>query len=362
MEIKTIKELIKIYPHFSKREWKTNAYNIPVTHFNLDKEGAHKFNEILKFVVSLELPTIFRTKSGGVSNYRDFNKYNCYDYRWTSTCAEITLLTLDGCWRFQCRTKVPENKKGKSMYGSTCLKEFKKICLMFGIDLDDYAVDNGLEIKAEWKSKEKRIYKKQIYGKSLNLIDETLENVHHIDLCSGFQSGLVRAFPEFKKPCQYLYDLRKTDEAIKLIQVESIGAMWSDQRQAKYIKLAKGAIEENNRLLMDIVHRLVASGRQPLLLNTDGVWYQGDVYHDETEFANLGGWKNDHKNCKFRMKNNVTYEFIEDGKYKVVMSGQTTLDQVKCRDDWEWGDIYKTSVIEYKIDKNGISTVKGDYL
>ena len=359
--IKNINDLLE-YKH-SKREWKTNAYNIPVTQFDLNEEGAHKFNEILKFVLSLNLKQIIRTQSGGISNYRLFNKYNCYDYRWTRTCAEITLLTLEGCWRFQCRTKVPENSKGKSLYGSTCLAEFKKICLeVSGIDLDDYAVDNGLEIKQQWKEKEKRIYKKQVFGQSLNLIDKTLTNVHHIDLCSGFQSGLVRAFPEFKDACQYLYDKRKQDESIKLIQVESIGAMWSDQRKAKYIRLAKGAIEENNRFLMEIVHKLLVNGRKPLLLNTDGVWYQGDVYHDETEYANLGGWKTDHTNCTFRMKNNVTYEFIENGEYNVVMSGLTTLDQIKPdRSKWQWGDIYNTNVIEYRIDSNGISTIEGDY-
>lgn len=360
----TLKDLL-VYKH-SKREWKTNAYNIPITQFNLDKEGAHEFNEILKLIVSCNLPQIKRTPSGGISNYRVFNKYNCYDFRWTSICAEITLLTLDGCWRFQCRTTSKAcTNKGRPIYGSTCLKEFKEICKSVGgIDLEDYATTDGMEIKKEWKSKEKAIYKKQIWPESLNLVDKTLMegNVHHIDLCSGFQSGLVRAFPEFYEPCKKLYDLRKVgfgpydSTAVKMIQVASIGAMWSDQRQAKYIRLAKGAIEENNRLLMNLVHRLRTSGRKVLLLNTDGIWYQGDIFHDFDEKADLGGWKNDHVNCtKFRMKNNSTYEFVENGKYTAVMSGLTSLDLIKPdRDEWEWGDIYKTAPLVYTIDKEGI--------
>lgn len=361
--ISNLKELKQLYPDCSKRKWDTNFLTIPVTRFDLDGQGAHKFNEILNFIQSLELPTIIRTKSGGICNGRTFNKYNCWDYRWTKICAEITLLTLDGCWRFQCRTKAPEDKNGKVIYGSTALKMFKELCLKKGIDIDDYSVDNGMEIKAEWKSKESKIYKKQIYGQALNLTDKKLENVHHIDLCSGFQSGLARAFPEFYPVCKELYDKRKSDDIrYKAIQVESIGAMWSDQRQAKYIKLAKGAIEENNRLLMSLVKRLSETGRKPLLLNTDGIWYQGEVYHADDEKADLCGWKNDHINCTFRMKNNVTYEFIENGEYQAVMSGQTTLDQVKPRDQWEWGDIYKTSVVEYLIDKDGIKDLKGDLI
>lgn len=361
--ISTLKELKKQYSNYSERTWNTNAITIPITRFDLNEQGAHEFNEILKFVKSLELPTIVRTKSGGVCNGRTINKYNCYDYRWTKICAEITLLTLDGCWRFQCRTKAPEDKNGKTIYGATALKMFKEMCLKKGIDIDNYAVDNGLEIKKEWKEKEKKIYKKQIYGEALNQIDNTLDNVHHIDLCSGFQSGLARAFPEFYPVCKELYDKRKSDDIrYKMIQVESIGAMWSDQNNAKYIKLAKGAIEENNRLLMSLLNRLTSTGRKPLLLNTDGIWYQGEIYHDDTEKADLCGWKNDHTNCTFRMKNNVTYEYIEDNKYQAVMSGQTTLDQIKSRDEWEWGDIYKTSVVEYLISTDGIKNNKGELI
>lgn len=339
----------------SERRWKTNAITIPITRFDLDEEGIEKFNEILNFVKSLNYSPIIRTRSGGISNLKLNNKYNCWDYRFTKICAEVTILNLDGCWRFQCRTGVKSDNGEKPIYGSTALKMFKEMCAKKGINLEDYSVNNGMEIKKEWKEKCQPIYKKYIFPLSLMKVNKELTNVHHIDLCSGFQSGLARAFPEFYPVCKELYDKRKgNDTRIKSIQVESIGAMWSDQKQAKYIKLAKGAIEENNRLLMDIVSKLLESGRKPLLLNTDGVWYEGDVYHDDTEFADLGGWKNDHINCKFRMKNNVTYEYIEDGKYTAVMSGSTNLDLIKSRDEWEWGDIFKAAVALYQIDENGI--------
>ena len=82
------------------------------------------------------------------------------------------------------------------------------------------------------------------------------------------------------------------------------------------------------------------------------------------EKADLGGWKNDHTNCtKFRMKNNVTYEFIEDGVYTAVMSGLTSLDLIKPdRTEWQWGDIYKTAPLIYLIDKEGIKNPETEEL
>lgn len=343
-----------------QRRWKQNSMLIPVTRFDLDEEGIKKFNEILTLIKSMNFSKIVRTPSGAIKKRGSLNNYNCWDYRYSNFCAEITVLNLKGCWRFQCRSKLKsETENKKPIYGATALKMFKEMCLKKGIDLENYAVDNGLEIKKEWKENNPKIYKKYIHPMSENKVRRTLYKVHHIDLCSGFQSGLTRAFPEFYPVCKELYDKRKTDDVrIKSIQVESIGAMWSDSSRAKYIKLAKGAIEENNRLLMEIVGKLIKNGRNILLLNTDGVWYQGEEYHDDTETNYLGGWKTDHRNCQFRMKNNAAYEFIEDGKYTPVMSGATALDQIKDRSEWEWGDIFKAIPITYSIDENGIREIK----
>lgn len=366
---------LSIYEH-SKRRWNVNYYNIPVTVFNLDDEGAHKFNQILQYAKSLNVRNIIRTPSGGISNRGVNNKYRCWDIKHFSTGAEITILLLEGCWRFQIRTKSKFSKKTrggreKPIYGATALKEFKRLCSQFNINIDKYAVADGVEQKKQWKESVKTIYKKYIHPMSHNLVNKTLTtgDIHHIDLCSGFQSGLSRAFPEFKGVCQYLYDQRKnpdgsSNDSIKAIQVMSIGAMWSEHcGKAKYFPLAKGAIEENNRLLQELSQKLLSSGRQILMYNTDGIWYRGEIYHDETEKCDLGGWRNDHCNCeRFRMKNNCTYEFVEDGRYTAVMSGSTTLDRVKAREDWEWGDIYKTAAIEYQLTDEGVCTAEGELL
>ena len=89
------------------------------------------------------------------------------------------------------------------------------------------------------------------------------------------------------------------------------------------------------------------SGRIVISYNTDGVWYDGEIYHGEGEGPNLGQWSNDHVNCMFRAKSAGAYEFIEDGKYYPVVRGQTTLDAIKPRSSWEWGDIYKSTSLQY---------------
>ena len=99
--------------------------------------------------------------------------------------------------------------------------------------------------------------------------------------------------------------------------------------------------------------------------NTDGIWYQGDVYHDEGEGKQLGQWKNDYIDCMWRAASKGKYEFADsEGNYHPVVRGRTRLDKVKERDDWEWGDIYdvRAQVIEYVWTEDGITNAEGDLL
>ena len=94
------------------------------------------------------------------------------------------------------------------------------------------------------------------------------------------------------------------------------------------------------------------TGRKVLMHNTDGIWYQGEIYHGDGEGKSICQWENDHINCTYRAKSKGIYEFIEDGKYTVVARGRYELDKIKPRDKWEWGDIYYTGkCCEYVFDK-----------
>jgi hypothetical protein len=103
---------------------------------------------------------------------------------------------------------------------------------------------------------------------------------------------------------------------------------------------------------MELSEKLEKSGRKILGYNTDGIWYQGEIYHAFGEGSALGEWENDHCNCLFRSKSDGAYEFIEDGKYHPVVRGATRLDSIMDRENWKWGDIYTASefTILYKWD------------
>jgi hypothetical protein len=111
--------------------------------------------------------------------------------------------------------------------------------------------------------------------------------------------------------------------------------------KAKWAHLSKDAISDNNKRVLNLVERLEKAGRTVLLLNTDGIWYDGPVYHGEGEGSGLGEWSNDHIHCQFRMAGAGAYEYIEDGVYHPVIRGIPNTTKTK----WEWGDIYKEKAI-----------------
>ena len=80
--------------------------------------------------------------------------------------------------------------------------------------------------------------------------------------------------------------------------------------------LEKSFAEYSNKLSADEMNaRLIANGDKILGHNTDGIWYQGPVYHGEGEGNDLGQWRNDYVDCRFRAKSSGAYEFIENGSF-----------------------------------------------
>jgi hypothetical protein len=148
---------------------------------------------------------------------------------------------------------------------------------------------------------------------------------------------------EFKPIIEDLYNQRQNNPAYKDVLVCIIGYMQSlDRCKAAWAHLAKDAIDNNNTRIRALTLALRLSGHNIVGFNTDGIWYQGDIYHDERngEGAGIGQWHNDHTNCIFRAKSDGAYEFIERGVYHPVVRGVTKLDMIKDRDSWVWGDIY----------------------
>ena len=72
-----------------------------------------------------------------------------------------------------------------------------------GIDINDFRIssDEGLEVKKTIPS--------PLIDVDESIIDETLENVHHIDFHSAYMSGIAVNYPALKAPIEYIYNRRK---------------------------------------------------------------------------------------------------------------------------------------------------------
>lgn len=321
---------------------KYNQYKTRPVVFHFKHEEIDKFNYIYKFVYNYGLNEIIRTNSGSIAKDVKSNRY-AYDVVNTSSACRLTIIVDGKIWVF----KVGSIKDEKPVSPAKAWLHFKKECSNKGIDLDNYKIDNGLEVK-------KSIPKAKIeMFQYMTKEDEGLTNVHHIDFHNSYPAGLVNTHPEFRPVIEPMYKLRKVNEDYKNILNYSIGCMQSKKNpwHANWAHLAKDAITDNNNRIDILTIQLTMTGRKILGFNTDGIWYQGKIFHGEDEGDNLGQWHNDHINCIFRSKSNGAYEFIEDGKYHPIVRGNTRLDKLINRDEWKWGDIYdeEAEIINYKF-------------
>lgn len=331
---------------------KPNIFKIPVNQFKMNDEGMKIYNDELDKCKGYN--KIIWTPKGGINATKTI--FPAYDIRSTTSCVELIVLDNTGMFRIQFRNSGEKEKKALS--GHTCFLKFRKLCEKYDIDLNNYAVDNGEEIK---KDIEKYIIKLGNTG----FCDATFENAHHIDFHSSFPSGLVLTHPEFRPVIEELYNGRKENPEYKLILNSTIGYMQSlPCCKAKWALLAKDAINNNNERLRNLAQELMNNGRMVLAYNTDGIWYTGDIYHGKDEGTTIGTWLNDHINTKIRFKSAGSYEFIEDGIYNPVVRGHTRLDEIKSRNEWTWGDIYQINAIpvKYWLSEDGhIVKQEGEY-
>ena len=329
-----------IYPNI-------NYINIPVTILTPTEENAELFNEILDGLTNDKAyHKIVRTKSGGISTKVKQLLLPAWDFTISKNSGELTILNIDGMWRIQFRAGVYEDEKGK-MSGRVAFNNFKKLLIKYNINLEDYAVDNGLEIK--------KTIEKPLIGMTNNgFKDVIFENVNHIDFHNSYPGGLINTHPEFGDVIRMCYKLRKKEPKYKAILNFSIGFMQSKWCGYKYAHLSRDAILDNNNRIRKVAEDLKKSGRLILSYNTDGIWYKGEPFHGDLEGNDVGQWENDHINCTFRMKSGGSYEYIEQGVYHPVVRGYTKLDRIKPRDQWCWGDIYQADIVTFYITEHGI--------
>lgn len=324
---------------------KWNQWQTKPREWRLNKANAAEFNEIYKALKQSDLNTIIRTKSGSIKkgcNAR-MNNY-AWDILIGKTGIRITVI-IDGLVYVFKIGNVGKKTDDDSDYiaPGKAWRIFIQELEEDGIDINKYKITNGEEVKTT-------IEKPLICMKyEMKETDNAIENVHHIDFHNSYPSGLIKSYPEFTKTITRLYEQRQENNKYKAVLNYSIGCMQSLKHpwKAQWAHLAKAAIDDNNERVRKLAFKLKITGHEILGFNTDGIWYKGPEYHDDTEGPNLGQWSHDYINCKFRSKSNGAYEFIgTDTKknciiYKAVLRGNTAYDNIKPRSEWQWGDIYR---------------------
>ena len=329
--------------------------NLKINVLDVNDENVDLFNDILnKLRNNKDYTEVERNEKCRLTFYDICFKLPCYCYFYTNSFAELFIADIDGIYRIQLK-HVPYDDKDKPVWGRKAFSQFEKMLEEDGINLKDYAIENGKEVKEE-------IEMPLIKLGDFAFTDAIYKNCHHIDFHNSYPGGLAITHPEFRPTIEKLYKQRKENEIYKSILNLSIGYMQSRWISYKYAHLSRDAINNNNERVRTVAKDLEDNGRLILLYNTDGIWYSGDIWHGNLEGKNVGEWENDHTNCTLRIKSAGSYEFIEDGKYNPVVRGYTNYDKEKPRENWEWGDIYKTGANSYIFTPDGIIKQEGDVI
>lgn len=361
MEFKE-EDLLK-YEH-SQPTRRLNTLLIPVTNIPIDDSGMELFNGIYHFCMKRFGDwKIQRTKSGAIRKHR--GPCGGWDIRRSSACLELTIVYAKGCWRFQFRNNVKTDSNA-GLYGRQAWKIFRETFLKFGIDLDDYAIEKGAEVKETMPKQMKKLAEERY---AYNEYQPFMENCYHVDFHNSHPAGMANAFPEFREPLEYMYNKRKENPKYKQVLVASWGFMQSVKVcNARWCHIAKAALEDTNRRVTELAERIKKAGYIIIAYNVDGIWYRDfrnkGPYHGEGEGKKLGEWSTDHSKVQLKFKSAGAYQFIEDGKCYTKLSGLTSLDKLKPRDKdglgWDPNDMYDTraDVIAYKfVEGEGIKKV-----
>lgn len=332
--------------------YKPNKYQMEPIEWEFSKY--EDFNEIYLYCRE-HFMEVKPTKSKSMPYNSSVKMYDRYMVVVSKNKIELTVVCHLGCYRFLIGNKRDEEKNPIS--GKESVREIYKEAKKKKLDLSKYKLDSeeGEKIKSEIMPPHITKYgaKGLIY-----------ENVHHLDLNSSYASRICEVYPEFKSLYDSMYQQRhNNDDYFKHVLTNHIGCWQSEYcpdvsdsgkiAPYQFANLSKIAVNGTRKLIELYINKLEENGRTVLLTNTDGIWYQGDIYHDELEGKELGQWKNDHINCTFLMKSKGAYQYVEDGKCHSVVRGLTQLDREKPRDEWELGDIFNKKAVEeiYTFDK-----------
>lgn len=321
--------------------------NVPATRINFVPQDVEEFNTLYQYCLSLEKDGIMSrfvtTPSGGVSVKRENLRGPRFEIYVHNSNTELRMKNLDGRYYRFC---IGYYKKEQKFSGHRAFQVYKQEVEKTGVNLEDLAISNGKEVK------------ETIPSPHIDIVDavedRTYNGVHHLDINSAFNAGMMKAFPVLEPAIRHMYNRRKAPgkEYYKAVLNMTQGFMQSKYQSFKWAHISKAGYVFTNNYIEELTRKLEESGRRVLARNTDGIWYQGLPYTDENEGTDIGQWKNDHLYCRARWKSKGIYEFIEDGKYYPVYRGMSTYELSVPRDKWTWGDIYKGRIQAWKFEES----------
>lgn len=334
----------KIYTdsYFDVNFYKLPYKTIDMSSRTMTKENIDTINYFIgELCANKCFKQIKRTRSGGICIEKDWLHSNPFQFDVISSTSKhvITVVSPDVSFKVYVGF-VSEKKNNSHKDGRTPSRRLIKAVEDAGIDFSKYA--NSKEDGA--------LAAKMIHKPEVCIVDAVVDeiyvgNIHHLDFHKFYPSGIVALHPEFKKPFEILK--KKQDK-----EALDIGTRFLASRYAgyQYAVLVKDGINYMYERFNEVAADLKNSGRKVLAKNTDGIWYQGELYHGKYEGADFGEWENDYidvKQIRFASAGLGKYEFItKEGVYVPRFKGQSTFEREKNRLEWQWGDIYKGSAIK----------------
>ena len=333
---------------------KPNLTHIPINRLGFNDDDVKKFNEVYQYCFNNKnLNHLEMTKSGGICIKKGILRGPAYHIRRTNTSVEIILRNEDGCYY---RFLIGYKKDKSGMNGRAAFSIYKETLEKFGVNLEDFAIENGKEVKMTSPSPKIDLVK-AIPGR-------TYYNANHLDINSAFNAGMMKTFPQLEPAIRHMYNLRKQNGDYKNVLNMTQGFMQSEMVGWKYAHISKSGYVFTNNYIEQLTKKLNEQGLRVLSYNTDGIWYDGGVYHDENEGTDIGQWKNDKLNVKVRFKSKGAYEYanLDGSNYTPVVRGESTYEAIVKKEDWVWGDILKGTIKMFElVIGEGIKLVENEF-
>lgn len=334
-----------------------NRMLIPVNNFGFNDAGVKQFNEIYRYCLEAEAAgkmTPFKLTSSGGFDYKIGNLRGAKWQLVTSrTMIEIAIRNFDArYYRFQIGYRKDEKKKLKMISGRKAFTIYCRQLKNDGVNITDYAIspEEGLRVKA--------LIPKPLICLVKAVPERTYHNAFHIDINSAYSAGIIEQFPEFERTVRFMYNSRKKHPIYKDVLNMATGFFQSNIINYKYSHICKAGHDYTHREIGRLSDALTKEGFRILSYNTDGIWCQsldGTVYHDDHEGDDIGQWKRDRTDCKIRFKSEGCYEYegleLNSGKWEYtycpILRGVSSLERIKPRSEWIWGDIFKGAEEKY---------------